>query len=65
MVFKLPEIALIADTDIGTMLIDNHEATLDGGHDVTALVLVMERRWIELRIKITKIPRGNAFARGK
>ena len=51
MVFKLLQIALITDTHIGTMLIDDHETRLDGSHDVTALVLVVERRWIELRIK--------------
>ena len=50
-VFELLQIALITDAHIGTMLIDDHEARLDGSHDVTALVLVVERRGIELRIE--------------
>ena len=45
------KIALITDAHIGTMLVDDHEARLDGGHDVTAFVLVVERGWIELRIE--------------
>ena len=41
MAFELLQITLVTDTHIGTMLINDHEARLDGCHDVTALVLVM------------------------
>ena len=44
-------IVLVADAHVGTMLIDNHKARLDGSHDVTALALVVERRKVELRIE--------------
>ena len=39
---QLVEVLLVANAKIGTMLVDNHETTLDGGHDVTALVLVVD-----------------------
>ena len=50
MVLKLLQRALVTDTHIGTMLIDDHKARLDGGHDVAALVLVVERGRIELTV---------------
>ena len=44
MVLKLVHISLIANTDIGTILVDNHQTGLDGSHEVLSFVLVVVGR---------------------
>ena len=49
-VLQLLHVTLVTDTDIGPVLIDDHQTRLDGGHDVATLVLVVRGRCVELRI---------------
>ena len=40
---ELPHIVFVADAHVGTVLVDNHQARLDGGHDVATFVLIVRR----------------------
>lgn len=42
LVLHLEEVFLEEDAVMGATLVDNHQARLDSGHDVTALVLVVD-----------------------
>ena len=64
MVLELLQITLVTDAHIGTMLVDDHESGLDGCHDVTALVLRVQRReisfggWKEIAFRGLKVEGG-------